>query len=898
MSQKRNKQPRSRSTAVRLGPASWPALGLPDPRAIARGVSVRGLGVNALAIAVAGVLYCAGGTNSAHAQQVAAATTDNSALEEVVVTASATGVRKLDASYNIVTANAEQIKMANPLSTADILKLSPGIWPESSGGQTGANIEIAGFPGGGDAPLFTNMIEGSPMYGMPSLSFMDSSSLFRIDDTVQRVEIVQGGPSAIFGPGQPGATANFILKRGTDTPSGSLGLTYGSEHLYRVDGWVGGPIGLGWDGSAGGFYRASDGVRDPQFKADEGGQFTVTVSHELDGGSIMFWARTLQDNNQFIVPVPVIETNANGTFSQYPGFNALTSAYGSKAMQNVQLPSPAGGFEGADLANGRGGNMYYFGSKFDKKVDSWTFTNNFLFDNGNLNTNALFSGPNPRPLSYFLYGCQTPQPTGFCTGGVANDTNNLGTGGQGLPIATNVNARYVTGGAVDPNQSVISQGWWYIQKHLTNVTDEFRVSKEIFEGNTATVGVYLANYTDDDNWSLGNNMIMSNTPNATPILLSYTQGGQTFNLTSPNGIYNMNGNFNIIEHGSAQNTAFYLADNWKWNSFIFDAGARIENIDAHQRTCNTVATALGNAVTDLYDNAVPVCRTAAVAATATTAAIPVWDNEHYDKTKASFTTGVNYEIFSNMSVYARFNTGVHFDDFDNGIRGAGGNFAPLQTNKNIEFGFKYQNSFAYADISAYHRQFLGLQYQETTQNGVPLSGISTYGSDSKGIDFIGTLTPIHNLNITVSGDYMDGHYSHFNGCQPFTDINGAPQCAIVDGAPLQRQPKFQVRITPAYTLDMDFGSITSFVTYEHVGQRYEDITGLSPLGSYYMLNGGIVANVAHNWEFRLQGTNLTNQIALTEGNARFAGNAAGIGGVLLARPYQGREVNIGAKYKF
>ena len=65
-----------------------------------------------------------------------------------------------------------------------------------------------------------------------------------------------------------------------------------------------------------------------------------------------------------------------------------------------------------------------------------------------------------------------------------------------------------------------------------------------------------------------------------------------------------------------------------------------------------------------------------------------------------------------------------------------------------------------------------------------------------------------------------------------------------------------------------------------------------------MLNGGIVANVSQNWEFRVQGTNLTNQIALTEGNARFAGNAAGIGGVLLARPYQGREVNIGAKYKF
>lgn len=840
--------------------------------------------MNTLAVAVAGILYCAAGATPVRAQQVAAApATESSALEEVVVTASATGVRKLDASYNIITANAEQIKEANPKSTADILKLSPGIWPESSGGQTGANIEIAGIPGGGDAPFFTNMIEGSPMYGMPSLSFMDSSSLFRLDDTVQRVEIVQGGPGAIFGPGQMGATANFILKRGTDTPTGSIGITYGSEHLYRVDAFVGGPIAPGWYGSAGGFYRSSDGVRDPQFKADEGGQFTATISHDLDGGSLMFWFRTLQDKNQFIVPVPVIE-NANGSFSNYPGFNPLTSSYGSKAMQNVQLPSAAGGFESADLANGRGGSLYYLGSKFDKKIDTWTFTNNFLFNGGDLNTNALFSGPNPRPLSYFLYGCQVAQPTGFCNGATAVDSNNLGPKGQGLPLATNVSANYVTGGAVNPSQSVIGQGWWYIQKHLTNLTDEFRVSKELFEGNTLTGGVYLANYTDDDNWSLGNNMLMSNTPNATPIVLSYVQGGQTFNLTSPNGIYNMNGNFNILEHGTAQNTALFFSDSWKWNQFLFDAGARLENIDAHQRTCNRSNVQLETAQ-DLYDNAVPTCN-------------GTWDDENYNKTRPSFTTGLNYEIFNNMSVYGRFNTGVHFDDFDNGIRGADGKFAPLETIKNIEFGFKFQNSLAYVDVSAYHKQFTGLQYQETTQNGVPLSAISTYGADSKGIDFIGTLTPIHNLNLSVVGDYMDGHYTHFNGCAPYTDINGNPQCAIVDGSPLQRQPKFQIRFTPSYTVDSTWGSVTGWVTYEHIGQRYEDFTGLQPLGSYYMLSAGIVANVTNNWEFRLQGTNLTNQIGLTEGNARVTGGEGGINGVLLARPIEGREVNIGAKYKF
>ncbi|MFT4257749.1 MAG: TonB-dependent receptor plug domain-containing protein, partial [Pseudoxanthomonas sp.] len=115
-------------------------------------------------------------------------------LDTVVVsgTATAGGVKKLEASFNVVTANAEQIKQANPKSTADLLKISPGMWPESTGGQTGANIEIAGFPGGGDAPYFSTLLMGSPLYGMPTLSFFETTSMFRLDDTVESVEILQG----------------------------------------------------------------------------------------------------------------------------------------------------------------------------------------------------------------------------------------------------------------------------------------------------------------------------------------------------------------------------------------------------------------------------------------------------------------------------------------------------------------------------------------------------------------------------------------------------------------------------------------------------------------------------------------------------------------------------------
>ena len=53
-----------------------------------------------------------------------------------------------------------------------------------------------------------------------------------------------------------------------------------------------------------------------------------------------------------------------------------------------------------------------------------------------------------------------------------------------------------------------------------------------------------------------------------------------------------------------------------------------------------------------------------------------------------------------------------------------------------------------------------------------------------------------------------------------------------------------------------------------------------------------------NWEFRVQGTNLTNQIGLTEGNARILIGPANQNGVILARSIEGREVNFQVKYKF
>jgi len=828
----------------------------------------------AIAAAVAGILY--GASGGAYAQTPAPATASTDALEEIVVTATASGVRKLDASYNIVSASLDEIQNANPASAAEIFKLSPGIWPEASGGQTGVNVDVAGFPnGGGDSPYFSTMIQGSPLYGSPSLSFLDSSSLLRFDDTVERVEIVQGGTGAIFGPGQPGATANFILRTGSDTPKGSVAYTYGNEGLGRVDAYYGAKLTEGWYGSLGGFYRESAGVRDPQYPADLGHQLTATLKHDLTDGSVMFWVRSLNDKNQWVADFPYVVNN--GSADPYPGFDQRNSTYNSYELQNFQIPNPAtGGFENVNISNGRGSNLTYVGSSLNLKLSNgWSISNSFLFDGGDMDTNALVNNGNPQTLQAFINGLTLPVPL----------------------TPADVMATYTNGTAANLAQSVVTQQVWRVQKRLWNATDEFRLAKAFDNGNTLTAGVYAAHYTMSDNWSLGSNVLITNRPNASPIILQATSGGNIYNVTSAQGIVNANGGYQILQQGTATNAAFYLSDSWKIDRWLLDAAARVEHLSLSQQTTNLAPIQMGSQY-DLWDNAVEMPD-------------GTYTKEGASTTLPAFSLGANYEFSDHMSAYVRVNNGVFFPNFDS-VRCQRyntsyncPNLLPINRVENIEVGFKVQNRYTYIDASIYKKDFKGLSYQPQDINHVPLGPVTTYGSTSVGLRFIGSVNPLagsdssaaREFKITLNANYENAHYKDYQGCFDYFDINNVLVCGTINGVQLARLPKFQYRITPSDTQDMSWGTLTEFMTYEHIGQHYQDSTGLNPLGSYYDLAAGIVAKVGERWQFRLLGSNITNQIGLTEGNARIGGNAVQ-NGVGFGRSILGREYSLQAKYAF
>ncbi|MBB6249386.1 TonB-dependent receptor [Rhodanobacter sp. A1T4] len=796
-------------------------------------------------------------------------------LEQVVVTGNAalSGVKKLDASYSITTLTADQISQANVTSANDLLKASPGVHVESSGGQTGANIEVAGFPGSGGSPYVTIGLQGVPFYPMSGLGDLEQGSLLRLDDTVERAELVQGGPAVLYGSAQPGLFANFILKQGTDVPRGDVGLTVGSEGMERIDGFVGFPLAKDsdWYGSAGGFFRQSDGVRDPQFTADKGGQLTATLTRDWDNGSLMFFARYLNDKNQFVTDTPILNPS-RGQFDAYPGFSPLTGTMGSRADQYEFLQTTpcytsgcTPGGKSVNLANGRGPDVFFTGANFDWDFgNGWSISDKLGFNGGTMSVLAFFStGNNPMPLSTYIAHAETADH---------------------LPASLLATATYTTGGAANMNQNVVTQELRDISQQFHVVSNEFHVSKELFEGNTLTLGNYTTTYTSNELAIQGSDMLLQAKSNPTPIAVNLSNGAQTWQLASPQG-FTSGPTTAIHLLGTGFNTAFFLSDSWKAGNWLFDAGVRDEYQYVKVNQANTATGDLDDDPYTLYNNN---SRYQAAGS----------HNLYEGKIAPSWTIGANYEFNSNMSAYVRLNDGVHFPAFTDFISFSS---MPVEKVHNMEAGFKFQDSWIYADVSVYRRLFDDVPNSLLVAVGDTTETVSyLYGSEAKGINFDTTIKPFEHFSIALSGDYQDSHYTGSNGCYTYQGATTQVVCSPkndFDGYQLARQPTFQARLTPAYTLPTSWGSLSAWLTYEYIGSHYSDQQELQPLGHYYDLAFGVVADVGDRWEYRLQGTNVTNQIGLTEGNARILGTAS-TGGVILARSIEGREVNFQVKYKF
>ncbi|CAN5281712.1 TonB-dependent receptor [soil metagenome] len=769
------------------------------------------------------------------AQDPAATSAETSSEDDIVVVGTAGGgTRRQDASFAVTTLSSDTIRQAAPNSTADLLRTVPGVSAESSGGQNGANIFVRGYPSGGDAQFVTFQLGGVPIFPPPTLSFLENSQLIRLDETVQRVEAVRGGTGSLFSNGQPGLTVNVVQREGGANFHGSAKVSYTDYDEIRGDAWISGPIDDDTGFMVGGYYAQGNGIRDPQFRAEKGGQISANLKHDFGGrGSILLYGRYLNDHGQWLLPIPV--TVNGSSVKQYAGFDAGTGALPGR---DTRITTNNAG-QTVDLADGRGANIGNIGLNFDYEfIDNVRVRERMSYLWGSANTVGLV--PTDAPTS------------------AADMAVTLGGAGSTVGSLTYANG----GGAVAAGQQVMRAGVWQVDKELSSFVNDLAL--ELTTGkNKLTGGFYYADYTTRDNWALGNQVLLASEENARRLNLTLADGRQATRDGFTSGA-----SFLLNAYYKGQDYAFYAVDELELTDQLkLDGGVRWQRheIDATVATSGAGIDQDGNAAT-LYNNS--------------TAVLGASRNLSYRDSKWSWTAGANYEFTRQIGVFARYSRGASFPQFDN-LRE---DLTTIATVDTYEGGLKLSMPWANLYATVFHNKFKGL---ETTQiiNDVPSSQVG--GAKATGVELEGSVRPFAGFSVTAAGTYLDASYVDFFSGSGTIDNSGNR---------VQRQPKWMWRVTPAYELEVGSLKPSIYATLQYTGDRFSDPENQQLLPHYYQLDAGVSVDINQRINLRASANNLTNEIGLTEGNPRIIGSQGT--GPVLARPILGRSFRFSAAYTF
>lgn len=758
------------------------------------------------------------------------------ALEEVVVTGRAGGqaMRKLDASYAITTMSDFEIEKFSPKSTADLFKSVPGVWAESSGGESGANVFVRGFPLAGDAEFTTVQLDGMPIFPPPTLSFFENSTLFRIDETVQRFEALRGGSNTVLSNGQPGVTLNFIQKQGGPEPEGRVKLSGSDYGMTRVDAIHSGPINDNTFYSVGGFWRTSEGIRDAEFNSERGGQLSANITRFFDTGEINLYGRVLDDSNAWLLPIPMVSRNG-GDPGEFGDFDRGEGTYHGNDTRLAELEVGRNGETiRRDLADGRGADIQMFGGTLLLELaGGWELSERFSFMTGNADTRGLVPAGTPFSAAEFL----------------AN-VDSAGAGGEFTFTSTGESL-------TDLSTQLMEVDWWSVDKEIESFSNDVSINKDIFFGNTLTLGVYYADFSSDDLWFLGNNQLLTAEPNGRRVDLALDDG----TVVTRNGFVGAPF-FALNASYQGESLAGYVLDEWQINDrWRIDAGLRVERYEVDATIENAdFGVDLDNDPTTLHNNNASVLN-------------GTFRTIEFDETELSWTAGVNYSISESMAVFGRANGGHKFPHFDNLRDGA----TQIQDVDQFEVGFKTSTDTLGVFATLFYNQFDGLAFQRFIE-GVNVVEIGD--ADALGLELETVWRPIEGLQIQLIGTWQDGEFNEF----------GANS-----GNEVQRQPEFQTRLSPTYDFTLPWGTITVYGTWTWVDDRFADPENLQQLNSYSKVDLGALVTVGERVDVQVVVDNLTDDHGLTEGNPRAIGQA---GDEILARPILGRSVVFSVGYRF
>ncbi|RKX71787.1 hypothetical protein DRP53_00435 [candidate division WOR-3 bacterium] len=194
-------------------------------------------------------------------------------LEEIVVTAtrSERAIKDLSATVSVLTE--EEISSRYVHTTPDLLSFLPGVFIEKTGSFGRSDIDIRGLGDRGRKVMV--LVDGRPVkMGLFGCTVTHSLPL----NNVERIEVVRGPASVLYGSDALGGVVNIITKRVESGFTTDLRLAYGSYQTQQLRLRHGGRIGE-FDYFLTGDYEKSDGHLENS--AYSGKDFTGRIGYQL-----------------------------------------------------------------------------------------------------------------------------------------------------------------------------------------------------------------------------------------------------------------------------------------------------------------------------------------------------------------------------------------------------------------------------------------------------------------------------------------------------------------------------------------------------------------------------------------------------------------------------------------
>lgn len=774
-------------------------------------------------------------TGIAVAQEPATAEADEEdeeplAMGSIVTTGTASKDRtKYNSSVAITTIDDEEIARRDPSSTADLLSSVPGFWVEQTAGTTQGNVFARGIIQDGGYRYVGLMEDGIPIYPVFELSFYNPDQFVRVDSTISRVEALRGGTAPIFTSGAVGGTVNFVTRSPGLEPEGAVTGTIGDYGMYGVDGYWNGPVSEDWGLAVGGYYRVSDGIRDPGYTADEGGQFRVNLVRTFLDGELEIFGKYLDDRSLFVVPIPLQGDPSDP--DAVNGGDAGEYSLHSEDLAAAGLPPSAAevGVAGSDLEDGIHPELFTTGARLTWDfTDVLRFTNLFRFTDGGVRFDGIFPGPAP------VTGAE------FATmRGVAPDFTVISTGaGYGA------------------DQFVQNHGHWVVDKDYEAIQNDARLNF-LLESHDLTLGLYYADYSMDEGWSLGNLLLMDVSSRPNRLFLP--------GVTDPSG-FTQYSFFNLLADYDAQAYALYASDEWQVTDALrLDFGLRYDSQDTDASVSNGMTMDLDGDPATTFD----------VAALAG----PGRTNRNIDFDHLGYSLGFNYELNDTNALFGHYTDAAklpHFDDIRNEV------FIKDEVT-NIEFGYKTIVGGLGLFVTAFQTEFDNVPFQDVLADGS--IAVRRAETRTRGLEIEGEYQPTDIFNLQFSVTQQDPEYQDFSG-------------SMIDntGNQIRRIPETMARITPALLFAGERGRV--YFTYSYFSERFSNDENTIELPSYNKLDAGVVFDVTEKVSVQLVGDNLTDEVGLTEGNPRTDVGAGGIGALYVARPLFGRSFRASVGVRF